>query len=68
MEAFSTIRDWLGRRAEELLALILASLFITFLIQIVFRYFLNLPLGLDDRVRLDRMAVGNPVRLCLRHA
>lgn len=45
MEAFSTIRDWLGRRAEELLALILASLFITFLIQIVFRYFLNLPLG-----------------------
>ncbi|MAS03417.1 MAG: C4-dicarboxylate ABC transporter permease [Ahrensia sp.] len=45
MEAFSTLRDWLGRRAEELLALILASLFITFLIQIVFRYFLNLPLG-----------------------
>ncbi|MCI5077340.1 TRAP transporter small permease subunit [Oricola sp.] len=45
MEAFTTIRDWLGRRAEELLALILASLFVTFLIQIVFRYFLNLPLG-----------------------
>ena len=45
METFSTIRDWLGRRAEELLALILASLFVTFLLQIVFRYFLNLPLG-----------------------
>lgn len=45
METISRIRDWLGRRAEELLALILASLFVTFLIQIVFRYFLNLPLG-----------------------
>jgi len=45
MHRVSKIRDWLGRRAEELLALILASLFVTFLIQIVFRYFLNLPLG-----------------------
>ena len=45
MDTLTSIRDWLGRRAEELLALVLASLFITFLIQIVFRYFLNLPLG-----------------------
>jgi len=45
MYNFSTVRDWLGRRAEELLALILTSLFLTFLVQIVFRYFLNLPLG-----------------------
>lgn len=45
MEKLPAIRDWLGRRAEEILALILASLFVTFLIQIVFRYFLNLPLG-----------------------
>jgi len=45
METLVAIRDWLGRRAEEFLALVLASLFLTFLIQIVFRYFLNLPLG-----------------------
>ena len=45
MQWLSNIRDWLGRRAEEMLALVLASLFITFLIQIVFRYVLNLPLG-----------------------
>ena len=45
METIWLIRDWLGRRAENLLALILASLFVTFLIQIVFRYLLNLPLG-----------------------
>jgi TRAP-type C4-dicarboxylate transport system permease small subunit len=43
--AFTKIRDWLGRRAEQLLALVLASLFVSFLIQIVFRYVLNLPLG-----------------------
>ena len=45
MQRLSNIRDWLGRRAEEVLALVLASLFVTFLIQIVFRYVLNLPLG-----------------------
>lgn len=39
------IRDFLFRRAENILALVLASLFISFLIQIVFRYVLNLPLG-----------------------
>ena len=45
MQRLSNIRDWLGRRAEEVLALVLASLFASFLIQIVFRYLLNLPLG-----------------------
>lgn len=45
MLQLTTIRNWLGRRAEEALALILASLFLTFLVQIAFRYFLNLPLG-----------------------
>ena len=39
------LRDFLYRRAENILALILASLFVSFLIQIVFRYVLNLPLG-----------------------
>ncbi|WP_425049848.1 TRAP transporter small permease [Psychromarinibacter sp. S121] len=36
---------WLGHRAENFLALILGALFVSFLIQIVFRYVLNLPLG-----------------------
>jgi TRAP-type C4-dicarboxylate transport system permease small subunit len=36
---------WLHRRAENLLALVLGALFASFLIQIVFRYLLNLPLG-----------------------
>ena len=40
----ATLR-WLHRRAENLLALILVALFVSFLIQIVFRYVLNLPLG-----------------------
>lgn len=36
---------WLGARAENFLALILGPLFVSFLVQIVFRYLLNLPLG-----------------------
>jgi C4-dicarboxylate transporter, DctQ subunit len=36
---------WLGRRAENVLALMLFSMFVAFLLQIVFRYFLNLPVG-----------------------
>ncbi|BCH20788.1 TRAP transporter small permease [Mesorhizobium sp. L-8-3] len=45
MQRLASLKTWLGRRAEEVLALMMASLFVTFLIQIVFRYFLNLPLG-----------------------
>lgn len=36
---------WLARRAENLLALMLGAMFVAFLIQIVFRYLLNLPIG-----------------------
>lgn len=42
---FVSTLTWLHRRAENLLALVLAALFVSFLIQIVFRYLLNLPLG-----------------------
>ena len=45
MDGFVKIWNWLGRCAENLLALLLGSLFVSFLIQIVFRYVLNLPLG-----------------------
>ncbi|WP_439574814.1 TRAP transporter small permease [Phreatobacter sp.] len=36
---------WLARRAENIAALMLAAMFAAFLIQIVFRYLLNLPIG-----------------------
>lgn len=45
MDRLKQIRDWLARRAENLLALLLLSMFVTFLLQIVFRYFLSLPVG-----------------------
>jgi C4-dicarboxylate transporter DctQ subunit len=39
------IGGWLVRRAENLLALMLAAMFVAFLVQIVFRYVLNFPIG-----------------------
>ena len=36
---------WLRRRAENLLAALLAVMFLAFVIQIVFRYFFNFPVG-----------------------
>ncbi len=45
MARFANIVAWLQRRAENFVALLLLSMFATFLIQIVFRYVLNLPLG-----------------------
>jgi C4-dicarboxylate transporter DctQ subunit len=36
---------WLRRRAEDIAALMLAVMFAAFLIQIVFRYFFNFPVG-----------------------
>jgi C4-dicarboxylate transporter DctQ subunit len=39
------IGEWLHRRAENILAALLAVLFASFIVQIVFRYFLNFPIG-----------------------
>ena len=36
---------WLSRRAENLLALMLGAMFVVFIVQIIFRYLLNLPIG-----------------------
>ena len=36
---------WLQRRAENVAALMLAVMFLAFLVQIVFRYFFNFPVG-----------------------
>lgn len=41
---------WLHRRAENLLAAMLAMLFAAFILQIVFRYVLNLPLGWTNEI------------------
>jgi len=37
--------DWLHRRAEDILAALLAVLFASFIVQIIFRYFFNFPIG-----------------------
>jgi TRAP-type C4-dicarboxylate transport system permease small subunit len=37
--------DWLRRRAENIAAGMLAVMFVAFILQIVFRYFLNFPVG-----------------------
>ncbi|MEI4487558.1 TRAP transporter small permease [Frigidibacter sp. MR17.14] len=39
------ILGWLGRRAENLVAFMLLAMFLVFLLQIVSRYLLNLPIG-----------------------
>src|ERR1044071_7661014 len=36
---------WLRRRAENIAALMLAGMFAAFLVQILFRYFFNFPVG-----------------------
>lgn len=36
---------WMRRRAENVVAALLAIMFVAFIVQIVFRYFLNFPIG-----------------------
>lgn len=45
MPSLTRIGAWLHRRAENLLAAMLATMFAAFIIQIVFRYLLNFPIG-----------------------
>jgi C4-dicarboxylate transporter DctQ subunit len=40
-----TIGSWLARRAENVAAVMLGTMFLAFLLQIVFRYVLGLPIG-----------------------
>lgn len=37
--------DWIRRRAENVVAGLLGLMFVAFIVQIVFRYFFNLPVG-----------------------
>ncbi len=41
---------WLGRRAENVLALMMAAMFVAFVLQVVFRYVLNLPVAWTEEV------------------
>ena len=43
--SFGEAGAWLRRRAENVAAALLAVMFIAFIVQIVFRYFLNFPVG-----------------------
>lgn len=44
-DRIAAIGGWLARRAENVLVLMLAAMFCVFILQIVFRYLLNLPIG-----------------------
>lgn len=41
---------WLHRRAENVLVLMITAMFVSFILQIVFRYFLNLPVAWTEEV------------------
>jgi len=45
-----TVASWLRRRAENVIVALIAIMFVSFLLQITFRYFLNDPLGWTDEV------------------
>ncbi|WP_439497228.1 TRAP transporter small permease [Bosea sp. (in: a-proteobacteria)] len=45
IDRLTAIGTWLARRAENILALMLFAMFAVFILQIVFRYVLNLPIG-----------------------
>jgi TRAP-type C4-dicarboxylate transport system permease small subunit len=46
----SRIGRWLHRRAENILAAMLGAMFLAFLLQIVFRYLLNWPIGWTNEI------------------
>ena len=43
---------WLRRRAENVVAALFAVMFVAFILQIVFRYFLNFPVGWTTELTL----------------
>ncbi|WP_246574166.1 TRAP transporter small permease [Chelatococcus asaccharovorans] len=45
MDRLRTLGGWLARRAENVLVLMLGAMFAVFILQVVFRYMLNLPIG-----------------------
>lgn len=45
MSTFNKIGGWLYRRAENVAVLMLVAMFAAFIVQVVFRYILNFPIG-----------------------
>jgi TRAP-type C4-dicarboxylate transport system permease small subunit len=45
MTSFGTIAAWSRRRAENVAVILLSTIFLAFIVQIVFRYLLNFPVG-----------------------
>lgn len=45
-----SLAAWLYRRGENVLAAMLATMFVAFILQIVFRYVLNLPIGWTNEI------------------
>ena len=48
--AMPRVLAWLRTRAENVLALMMAAMFTAFILQIVFRYFINLPVAWTEEV------------------
>ncbi|WP_374632068.1 TRAP transporter small permease [Ferrovibrio sp.] len=46
----NSLAGWLYRRAENVLAAMLAIMFFAFILQIIFRYLLNLPIGWTNEI------------------
>lgn len=44
-DRMKALGGWLARRAENVLVLMLGAMFAVFILQIIFRYLLNLPIG-----------------------
>ncbi len=40
-----SVVEWIRRRAENVVSVLLAIMFVAFIVQIVFRYFFNFPVG-----------------------
>jgi len=43
--SISRVVEWIRRRAENIVAGLMAVMFVAFIVQIVFRYFFNFPIG-----------------------
>ena|SRR3569832_934124 len=50
LSRFSAATSWLRRRANDVAVALMALMFVSFLLQIGFRYLLNAPLGWTDEV------------------
>ena len=52
MDRLTSLGGWLHRRAENVAVLMLAVMFVAFIVQVAFRYLLNLPVGWASELTL----------------